>query len=67
MFYILKDWLKDENNEKAVRDILERYLSNSDLKPEGFENVVELAFKELKEIGETTIIDKIKDGTFNYY
>lgn len=67
MFYILKDWLKDENNEKAVRDILERYLSNSDLKPEGFENVVELAFKELEEIGETTIIDKIKDGTFNYY
>lgn len=66
MIYIPKDWLKDENNEMLIHDILERYLGSSDLKPEGFENDIELAFKELEEIGETIIIDKIKDGTFNY-
>jgi hypothetical protein len=63
MFYIPKDWLKDENNEKAVHNILEQYLGNSNLKLEGFENDVELAFKELEKIRETTIVEKIKDGT----
>ena len=63
MFYIPKDWLKDRNNEKAVHSILEQYLGNSDLKPEGFENDVELVFNELEAIGEVIIIEKIKDGT----
>lgn len=63
MFYIPKDWLKDRNNEKAVHSILEQYLDNSDLKPEGFENDVELVFNELEAIGEAIIIEKIKDGT----
>jgi hypothetical protein len=53
MFYIPKDWLKDRNNEQVVRDILEKHLGNSDLIAEGFENDVELAFKELEAIGET--------------
>ncbi len=63
MFYIPKDWLKDRNNEQVVRDILEKHLGNSDLIAEGFENDVELAFNELKAIGEAIIIEKIKDGT----
>ena len=46
-----------------IRDILEKHLGNSDLIAEGFENDVELAFKELEAIGETIIIEKIKDGT----
>ena len=43
-----------------IRDILEKHLGNSDLIAEGFENDVELAFKELEAIGETIIIEKIK-------
>lgn len=66
MYYIPKDWLKDGNNEKVVRDILECFLGNSDLKPEGFENDIELAFEELEGIGETIIIGKIKDGIISY-
>ncbi len=46
-----------------IRDILEKHLGNSDLIAEGFENDVELAFKELEAIGETIIIEKIKYGT----
>ena len=57
MFYIPKEWLKNKDNDQKVHDILDKYLVsdlNLDTGP---------VIKGLKEIGETTVIEKIKDGT----
>lgn len=62
MFYIPHDWLKDSTNEAAVHDILEKYLF-TDLKLANVDASVSAAIEKLQEINETTVIEKIKDGT----
>lgn len=57
MFYIPKDWLIDQSNEEDIHAILNRHLF-SDINPD-----LDLVIKELESIGETTVIERIKDGT----
>jgi hypothetical protein len=59
MFYIPDAWLKDKKNHDKVRDILDGNLY-TDINID--ENVPK-AIEALEAIGETRIIDKIKDGT----
>lgn len=57
MFYIPNDWIKNKDNESKIHSILNKHLFtniNVDVNP---------AIKELNDIGETIVIDKIKDGT----
>ena len=57
MFYIPDDWIKNKKNEAVIHDILNKNLS-SDL------NInLEQLKNELTDIGETTIIKKIEDGS----
>jgi len=56
MFYIPTDWLKDKTNESKVHEILNKNIT-SDINID-----VSLACKELNDIGETIIIEKINDG-----
>jgi hypothetical protein len=57
MFYIPKDWIKNKNNEAAIHETLDNHLY-TDI------NInTDVMIKELKDIDETIIIEKIKDGT----
>lgn len=57
MPYVPSNWIKDKTNEQVVHNILNKYL-NSDINID-----IDSAIKELKDIGETTVIDKIRNGT----
>lgn len=59
MFYIPADWLKNKGNEEKVHEILNKYFP-SDL---GID--VASPIKELQDMGETIIIEKINDGTIS--
>jgi hypothetical protein len=56
MPYIPRDWIKDKKNELTIHEILNKFL-NSDINLD-----IDLVVKELKDIGETVIADKIMDG-----
>ncbi len=56
MAYIPNDWLKDKKNSEKVHEIFDKYYS-SDINIER-----EKAINELEEIGETTIIEKLKSN-----
>lgn len=56
MAYIPNDWLKDKKNDEKVHEIFDKYYS-SDINIER-----EKAINELEEIGETTIIEKLKSN-----
>lgn len=56
MYYVPKDWIKRKDNESVIHEILNKYLS-SDINSD-----VDSAVKELEDIGETTIVEKLKDG-----
>jgi len=57
MLYTPKDWIKTINNESVVHELLNKYL-NSDINID-----TASVIKELKNIGETTMVEKIMDGT----
>ena len=59
MIYIPKEWMKDEKNEQKIHEIFNEYLY-TDL---NLDNNVRLAIQELNNIGETIIIEKMRDGT----
>jgi len=61
MIYIPKEWMKDEKNEQKIHEIFNEYLY-TDL---NLDNNVRLAIQELNNIGETIIIEKIRDGTIS--
>ena len=61
MFYIPKKWLKNKDNEHRVHDILNKHLY-SDIRFEGEQDPIELVTKELTEIGETVILEKLENG-----
>jgi len=59
MFYIPIEWLKDKNNSEKVHEIL-----NEDLYTDlNISNNINNAIQKLNDIGETTIIEKLQDGT----
>jgi hypothetical protein len=60
MFYIPKEWLINKENEGKVHEILNEYLA-SDINTD-----VDVAIKQLKDINETIIIEKIVDGTITF-
>ena len=59
MFYIPIDWIKNKDNELKIHEILNENLY-TDL---NLDDNVKNAIEELKDIGETTIIEKLKYGT----
>ena len=59
MFYIPIEWLKDKNNSEKVHEILNENLY-TDL---NISNNINNAIQKLNDIGETTIIEKLQDGT----
>jgi hypothetical protein len=59
MFYIPKDWIKDKNNESIVHKILNENIY-TDL---NVDNNIKLVIQKLNDIGETIIVEKIKNGT----
>lgn len=57
MFYIPKDWMKNKDNEPKIHEILNKHLYtdiNVDVNP---------VIKDLKDIGEIIIIEKLKAGS----
>jgi hypothetical protein len=60
MFYIPKEWLINKENEGKVHEILNEHLA-SDINTD-----VDVAIKQLKDINETIIIEKIVDGTITF-
>lgn len=59
MIYIPKDWMKDKKNEQKIHEIFNKYLY-TDL---NLDKNVELAVQELNNIGETIVIEKLRDGS----
>lgn len=59
MFYIPNEWLINKDNEEKVHEILNQELY-TDL---NLDNNVRKAIQKLNDIGETTIIEKLQDGT----
>ncbi len=57
MLYVPKDWIKNKKNESIVHEILNKYL-NSDINTD-----IASAIRELENIGETRVVEKIMDGT----
>lgn len=57
MFYIPKDWIKVEDNEPKIHEILNKYMYTD------INLSIDVAIEKLKDIGETIIIEKLKDGT----
>jgi len=60
MFYLLEEWFVDKENDKKVRDILNKM--NKDILI-GEEEPIKDGVKKLEELGEVFIIEKINDGT----
>ena len=60
MFYLLEEWFVDKENDKKVRDILNKM--NKDILI-GEEEPIKDGIKELERLGEVVIIEKINDGT----
>lgn len=61
MFYIPDDWLKDKDNKSDVYDILKKHI-RTDLRDDDALDPIELAIKELDKIGETMVVEKIREG-----
>lgn len=61
MFYIPDDWLKSKDNKSDVYKILNKHL-RTDLRDDDAPDPVDLAIKELNEIGETMVVEKIREG-----
>lgn len=59
MFYIPNDWIKKKDNELKIHKILNDNLY-TDL---NMNENIKIAIQKLNNIGETTIIEKLKDGT----
>lgn len=59
MFYIPKEWLVDVNNDEKVHSILSKL--NTDINAN-----INKVIMDLEEINETTVIEKIKDGTITF-
>lgn len=57
MIYIPKDWLKNPNNEKEIRDLFDEYGGCFQ-----FEDNTEKIENRLKELGEYKILEKLKNG-----
>lgn len=60
MFYILDEWIINKENEGKVRDILNEMNRDVFIADE---NPIEEGMKRLEELGETTIIELINNGT----
>lgn len=56
MFYVPNEWIKNKDNEPKIHEILNKHFY-TDINVD-----VNLVIKELKDIGETIIIEKLKDG-----
>jgi hypothetical protein len=61
MIYIPEEWMKDKKNEQKIHEIFNEHLY-TDL---NLDNNVELAIQKLNDIGETVVIEKIRDGTIS--
>lgn len=61
MLYIPDDWLKKKANQERVHEILGRHLYTDIVLDTG--DGLDHLFGALEELGETIIIEKIKDGT----
>lgn len=61
MIYIPKDWMKDKKNEAKIHEIFNEYFY-TDL---NLDENIELAVQKLNDIGETIIVEKIRDGTIS--
>ena len=59
MFYIPEEWLVDVNNDEKVHSILSKL--NTDINAN-----INKVIMDLEEINETTVIEKIKDGTITF-
>lgn len=63
MIYIPMELLKDKSNLNKVSEILNKL--DNDIKYDGYYNINE-AVKELKELKENIIIEKLENGFFNF-
>ncbi|ALB46225.1 hypothetical protein [Clostridium beijerinckii] len=63
MVYVPSVWVKHNENKKKVTLILEKL--DSDIKDDD-PFTEEDAIKELEQIDEPTVIEKLKSGTFNF-
>lgn len=63
MVYVPSVWVKHTQNKKKVTQILEKL--DSDIKDQESYSEDD-AIKELKELDESTIIEKLKAGKFNF-
>ncbi|MBU5594908.1 hypothetical protein KQI76_06995 [Amphibacillus sp. MSJ-3] len=60
--YIPDEWVINQENKENIYEILAKYY-HTDLMYEGNQDNADKAKKELTEIGETIIIEKLEDGT----
>lgn len=61
--YIPKSWLRNSDNEKRIRELLE--VLENDFIDEELAKKQEEAIKEIEELGEDVILQKLKDGIFS--
>lgn len=60
---IMPEWIKNKKNEQQIREILNSLTTS--LVAEGInDNDYENSIKKLNELGETIIIEKLKEGYF---
>lgn len=65
MVYVPSEWVRHSKNKKKVTIILEKLDNDFTLAGEETYNK-EMAIKELQEIDEPVIIEKLKAGLFNF-
>lgn len=63
MFYLPDDWMVDKRNQEAVHKILNAM--NGDIIADGGESFKK-GLSQLKEIGETIILEKIASGAITF-
>lgn len=61
MFYIYESWLRNKDNLDKVESILDKYLYTDLISIDSDE--LNSAIKELTDIGEDIIIEKLEDGS----
>lgn len=64
MVYVPLEWLKDKENTQKVHEILDKL--NYDVRDINDHYTEDDAIKELEEIGEVTIIEKLNSGFFSF-
>lgn len=64
MIYIPEEWLKDKENMDKVHSILQEL--DTDIVIAGEEDKTKISINKLEELGESIIIEKIKDNSFKF-